>query len=200
MIVFFNNIAFHFTTESTPAPRREIKMVANAKGVWRVVEPLLLRKTRDFDELFFVSKQPQVQFDAFRKYFTEVPAAGGIIRKGDKFLLMKRRGFWDLPKGKIDPGETEEDAAVREVKEECGVVVRILRYITTSWHIYTANGQLMLKPTTWFEMICLDDSTMQPETREQITELRWETHNKARLMLRNSFASLQKVFRDFEQA
>lgn len=57
-----------------------------------------------------------------------------------KFLLVKRRDVpvWVLPGGGIDPGETPEVAAVREVFEESGVNVRILRKVAE----YTASGWL----------------------------------------------------------
>ena len=55
-----------------------------------------------------------------------VEAAGGyVVRrtpKGNlKVLTIFRRGLWDLPKGKLDPGESPEKGAVREVSEEVGI-------------------------------------------------------------------------------
>lgn len=58
--------------------------------------------------------------------------AGGVVHRGDgsarQFLLVSSRrnaGHWVLPKGHIDPGETPEKAAVREVEEETGVRAEI---------------------------------------------------------------------------
>jgi NUDIX domain len=59
----------------------------------------------------------------FRSCFTELPAAGGcVFNEQQELLVFFRRGSWDLPKGKIDPGETPEQASVREVQEETGLV------------------------------------------------------------------------------
>ena len=58
-----------------------------------------------------------------------IEAAGGIIisEKGE-LLMIFRRGKWDLPKGKIDQGETPPQAAIREVKEETGLsMVELIR-------------------------------------------------------------------------
>ena len=57
---------------------------------------------------------------------TEVRAAGGlVVRDGDdgvEVLLVHRPRYndWTFPKGKVDPGESDEDAAIREVEEETG--------------------------------------------------------------------------------
>src|SRR5580704_10554978 len=58
-----------------------------------------------------------------------IPCAGAIIRDGDgRLLLIQRRndpgaGLWSLPGGRIEPGESDEQAVVREVAEETGLVV-----------------------------------------------------------------------------
>lgn len=61
-----------------------------------------------------------------------VPAVGAIVFRGDAVLLVRRgqepnRGRWSLPGGSLESGETVEAAAVREVREETGVVARALR-------------------------------------------------------------------------
>src|SRR5215204_4522110 len=54
--------------------------------------------------------------NAFTKKFTLIKAAGGLVVNDDRHLLLIfRRGKWDLPKGKLDPGESLETCALREV-------------------------------------------------------------------------------------
>ena len=52
-------------------------------------------------------------------------------------LAGERLGVWDLPKGKVEKSEDIEQAAVREVQEECGLVdVRLVAPLTSTWHTY----------------------------------------------------------------
>jgi 8-oxo-dGTP diphosphatase len=70
---------------------------------------------------------------------TIVLAGGGIVwRQGEgggvEIVLVHRLGYddWSLPKGKLDPGETEAQAALREVEEETGLVCRLGREVGTT--------------------------------------------------------------------
>ena len=76
---------------------------------------------------------PKKEFDRLWKVKPMVSADSVVIRKGE-ILLTKRatdpfRGFWVLPGGLMDTGETIEETAVREIKEETGVDVKILKIV-----------------------------------------------------------------------
>jgi 8-oxo-dGTP diphosphatase len=61
---------------------------------------------------------------------SEIEAAGGVVMRDDGEVLVVHRpryDDWSLPKGKLDPGETFEEAALREVWEETGVRARLVR-------------------------------------------------------------------------
>ncbi|MGE4004041.1 MAG: bis(5'-nucleosyl)-tetraphosphatase [Planctomycetaceae bacterium] len=54
----------------------------------------------------------------------ELKSCGVLVVRGDpirEFLLMKHADRWDLPKGHVDPGETEIECALRELEEETGI-------------------------------------------------------------------------------
>lgn len=129
-----------------------------------------------------------------RSKFKVVEAAGGLIRKKEKFLMIYRLKKWDLPKGKKERNEKYRRTAMREVEEECNVSVKIGPRICTTWHTYTMNKNAMLKKTKWYLMECLDDSKMKPAVEEDIEELRWMTQKEVYHALEHSYKSIQYVF------
>jgi 8-oxo-dGTP pyrophosphatase MutT (NUDIX family) len=131
--------------------------------------------------------------EAIKKPFKIIKAGGGVVMKGNKLLLMFRRGVWDLPKGKLDDGESSKEGALREVEEETGVRVAIDERICTTWHTYTLNGNRILKRTKWYLMRVLDDSRMAPQEEEDIEKLAWLDWRETQLALANSFSSIRFV-------
>ncbi len=110
----------------------------------------------------------------FQKLFRIIEAAGGIVNNPDgEILFIKRLGKWDLPKGKMEKGESREESAVREIEEETGLSnVELVRFINTTYHIYIErNGDKVLKCTHWFEMNFDGEDTSKPQIEEGITEV-----------------------------
>ncbi len=139
-------------------------------------------------------------YEAFKTYlkskFKIIHAAGGLIRKKDKFLMIYRMKKWDLPKGKRETGEKYKETAVREVEEECNVRVKLGKKICTTWHTYTMNKNSMLKKTKWYDMNLVDDSNSKPSLEEDIEELRWMTQKEVYHALENSYNSIRFVFEE----
>lgn len=132
-----------------------------------------------------------------RQKFKIVKAAGGLIRKKDRFLMIYRMKRWDLPKGKKDNGEKYRQTAEREVEEECNVEVKVGKKICTTWHTYTMNRNSMIKKTRWYLMDLLDDSRMKPSYEEDIEELRWMTQKEVYHALENSYKSVRFVLEEY---
>jgi len=132
-----------------------------------------------------------------KKKFKVVKAAGGLVRKKDKVLMIYRMKKWDLPKGKKESGERSKNTAVREVEEECNVEVKIGRKICTTWHTYTMNKNSMIKKTRWYLMELVDDSRSRPAVEEDIEELRWMTQKEVYHALENSYRSIRFVFEEY---
>jgi 8-oxo-(d)GTP phosphatase len=136
----------------------------------------------------------------FHKKYKIIKAAGGLVRKKDKLLMIYRMKKWDLPKGKKETGENYRRTAEREIQEECAVEARVGKKICTTWHTYTMNKSNMLKKTRWFVMDCVDDSRAQPQLEEDIEEIRWMNQKEVYLALHNSYRSIRFVFEEYYQS
>jgi ADP-ribose pyrophosphatase YjhB (NUDIX family) len=133
----------------------------------------------------------------FRKKYKIVKAAGGLVKKKDKFLMIYRLKKWDLPKGKKETGENYRRTAEREISEECSVESRVGKKICTTWHTYTMNKSSMLKKTRWYLMECVDDSTLSPQREEDIEDIRWMNQKEVYHALQNSYRSIRFVFEEY---
>ena len=121
-----------------------------------------------------LTEEPDALWATFRRLYRLVPAAGGAVLHDDRLLCIYRRGSWDLPKGKIDEGESEREAAVREVREETGLrELSVSRVLPTTYHTYRdRKGRRVLKPTYWYEMRTTEER-LAPQIEEDIEEARW---------------------------
>jgi mutator protein MutT len=131
----------------------------------------------------------------FFKQFTTVTAAGGVVEneKGE-ILLIFRRGKWDLPKGKLDKGETIEQCAVREVEEETGLKdIKLNKLITVTYHTYDEFGKHILKDSHWYSMKVNGQQKTTPQTEEQIEEIRWVKKKELKNYFENTFPSVKDV-------
>ncbi len=117
----------------------------------------------------------------------EVIAGGGVItrmgRKKMKVLLIFRKGKWDIAKGKLDPGETIEQCAKREVCEELGIdSVRVLGFLDTTVHGYAEDDSFVVKTTYWYHMLT-PERHFTPQLEEKITDVKWFSFEKALTVL-----------------
>lgn len=129
--------------------------------------------------------------------FKVVKAAGGLVRKKEKSLMIYRMKKWDLPKGKKEKGEKYKQTALREVEEECNISIKVGKKICTTWHTYTMNKRAMIKKTRWYIMDVIDDSRMQPQLDEDIEEVRWMSRKEIYHALEHSYKSIRYVFAQF---
>ncbi len=100
-----------------------------------------------------------------------VEAAGGaVVRDDGTVLLVHRPDYddWTLPKGKLDPGETFEQAAVREVEEETGLRCRLLRELPSTQY---RDGKGRDKLVRYWLMAVEHDPGFEPN--DEVDELRW---------------------------
>ena len=134
---------------------------------------------------------------AFYKKFTIIQAGGGLVQnEKDEVLLIFRRGKWDLPKGKLDKGETMEDCAVREVEEETGLEnVKLVEPLMITYHTYHEGARFILKESHWYTMKTKGAQQLVPQTQEDIHEVKWVNPAGLGPYLANSFPSVVDVLR-----
>jgi len=134
-------------------------------------------------------------YENFSRAFTEITAAGGVVENEKKeILLIFRRGKWDLPKGKLDEGESIEECAIREVCEETGLLrVSIKEKLPDSYHTYRESGKNILKKSVWYKMTAESNQTLQPQLEEDISEIKWVPTNELTNYLNNTYPSVRDV-------
>jgi 8-oxo-dGTP pyrophosphatase MutT (NUDIX family) len=144
-----------------------------------------------------VSDEPGIAWKNFVAAYDVLKAAGGVIRKaspGEQVLMIYRLGKWDLPKGKLDPGESTEEAAIREVEEECGISgMKITKQLPDTWHMYFHKGAWKLKHTCWYEMLYEGTETPRPQLEEHIQEVRWVTPRELAFLLPGAYNSIREL-------
>ena len=135
-----------------------------------------------------------------KKMFKIIKAAGGVVENEQKeILFIYRLKKWDLPKGKLDKGESIKECAVREVEEETKVKVNCKNKIISTWHTYLQNRKYILKKTTWFLMHCIDDSEMKPQKKEKIEKVEWMNNSVLDEILLNSYKTLNYVIKSYSK-
>lgn len=139
----------------------------------------------------------------FRIYFTEVEAAGGLVKHASgRYLFIEKKGKLDLPKGHVEPGESPETCAMREVSEECGISGHsIVKTLVPSYHTYTWEGISYLKKTSWFLMKYDGEMIKVPQTEEGITRVEWFLPDELSQLKGSAWLSLMdminlSIFRD----
>lgn len=166
-------------------------------AVIRILYLMRTRKMKKLDSVTLVTADKKALKEFVKSRFLIIKAAGGIVAKKDKILMIYRLGKWDFPKGKFDKGETPEECAKREVEEECNVKVKLGAHICNTWHTYTQNRRSILKKTYWYAMESLNDNGMKPQVEEGIDEIRWLSESDAKTALINSYPSMRYLFKQF---
>lgn len=147
-------------------------------------------------DFYFLTKNVESAWTNFKKNYKFIEAAGGVVKnaKGE-ILTIYRLNKWDLPKGKIEKDETPEQAAIREISEECGIIGhKIISKNCDTYHIYILNDKKILKKTYWFNLIVDDDPKLVPQSIENIEKAIWLKPEEFENKLIESYPSIRQVF------
>jgi 8-oxo-dGTP pyrophosphatase MutT (NUDIX family) len=138
-------------------------------------------------------------FKEYLSQFIQIEAAGGMVLNGKgELLMMFRRGKWDMPKGKLDEGETIKECALREVREETGLThLKVGRKLQVTYHTYAIKGKNIIKPSHWYFMKYDGNEIPIPQTEEDITEVRWVNKKEAAKLIDDAYASIREIVKKY---
>lgn len=161
----------------------------------------------DFDQdenkgsLFFAASDVEALFSEFKNQFKYIEAAGGLVfNQENEILAIYRLGKWDLPKGKVENGETINEAAIREVEEECGISnLKLLDELKSTYHTYWMNNKWVLKRSYWYKMCYSGNEKLVPQTEEDIVDVRWIPINKLAEFKASTYASILEVINELNE-
>ena len=191
--VFFNESLLTFSNQSN----------SEAKNI-------LFHHETQFDEAFHLLSSNSSKFvnifsddiDAvwasFLNYFKHIKAAGGIVRNPqDDILFIFRLGKWDLPKGKMEEGESKEESAIREIEEECSITnLQLKRFLMPTFHIYYLR-EYVIKETYWFEVFYDGVELPLPQTEEGIETVEWKKECEIPQLLENSYPNIKLLMDNY---
>lgn len=190
--VFVNNKVIILTTEF-PANVAAKALPLKTTSLKKINRILLTTKV---ETLYLIHKNPEKLITYFKEKIPVTIAAGGVVRNHEgKLLFIYRKNKWDLPKGKVDKGESLREGAKREVKEETGVKkLKVGELAGITYHIFKRSNRYQLKETHWFYMTTSYDGKLIPETKEEITKAVWKGTKKAEKALKKTYPNIGHLF------
>lgn len=170
-VVYFADKSVAFTHQ--PSGAEGVFVISDDGSVSRSKVTKILETHKNLE---VITSDPDAAYQRFSADFFYVEAAGGVVvRESGEWLMMRRWSRWDLPKGHVEPGESYEECAVREIKEETGVDGEIVRPLCDTLHAYffPKTNRWELKRTYWFELRELEGGVAQPQKEEGIESVSW---------------------------
>ena len=135
----------------------------------------------------------------------EATSCGGIVIFHGKILLLyknyrNRYEGWVLPKGTVEPGETHEMTALREVHEETGVRAKIVEYIGKSEYTFNAQAEVIEKSVHWY-LMSADSYYSKPQREEYFMDSGYYKYHEAVHLLKfsNEKVMLEKAYARYQE-
>jgi 8-oxo-dGTP pyrophosphatase MutT (NUDIX family) len=182
--------------QTNPPPTNKTTLVSAFVGKKKIFRQHvdLLNKSPEVEQAYIWASDLNAMWQEFTEAFQLIVAAGGLVtNQHNEVLVFLRHGIWDLPKGKIDPGEIPSEAALREVDEECGVKdLELGAFICHSYHTYQGPKKVVLKKTWWYHMRS-NQTDLVPQTEEGISIVQWESKATVLARIHDFYPNLREV-------
>jgi ADP-ribose pyrophosphatase YjhB (NUDIX family) len=176
----------------------EIKDSTENEEIAKSFKQLINSKSR---KKLFIQGDTAANIEKFTHSFKLIEAAGGFIQLNEKkfsaqkkFLFIFRNGKWDLPKGKLELGESIEEGAIRECEEECKVSeLKIIKKLAPTYHMFLQKKEWIIKKTYWFLMESTFTGKLVPQKEEGITRVEWIAEKDFSRVKENTYPSVIDV-------
>ncbi|NOT37928.1 MAG: NUDIX domain-containing protein [Saprospiraceae bacterium] len=162
----------------------------------------VLENSNRFEQIFLYAKEAKEIFNDIKKILPLIEASGGVIENAEKKVLMIfRRSFWDLPKGKLDKGESFEEACLRECIEETGLKeLSMNKKLCVTYHFFRdRKNERALKKTKWYHIHSKFDQELKLQTEEDIELAEWMDPTLA-IRLQPIYRNIVDVLTNFNEA
>lgn len=196
--VYFADKAVVFTAK-TPGEDWYAVTPAPDGGISRAKVTKILES---YNKAAVVTPDPGAAFGAFAAEFALIEAAGGVVVNDcGQWLMIRRNGRWDLPKGHLEAGESFAACAEREIAEETGIAARVERPLCETLHAYwfAKTARWELKRTHWFRLRPAGAGTPAPQTEEGIERVSWCAPAEREEYLRDAFPTIRRVAAAMEE-
>jgi 8-oxo-dGTP pyrophosphatase MutT (NUDIX family) len=144
--------------------------------------------------IFYHTDLPELKKAFWRKFVLQKAGGGLVFNADNEMLFIFRRNKWDLPKGKLEAGESIETCALREVQEETGLkAVELKEFLVATYHTYHESGKHLLKESSWYLMEVKGTPELMPQLEEEITRATWIKKQALTEVLANTYPSIKEV-------
>lgn len=195
--VFVENRPIIICEKNTFPLECQLLFAERIKSIEKDVFPLF-EKNSPKTPIILLAKDADAEFNRLFEKYSLITAAGGIVRKDDGYLFIKRFGKWDIPKGKLNKKEDPQLGAIREIEEECGISNPVIeQFICETYHTYRdtykEKNKLTLKKTYWYGMTYSGEEELIPQTEEGISKVKWFKKSKMDKIRSNTYESIIEV-------
>ncbi len=192
MYTIFTNGKPIFLTDSLIS--RENYLTKNFQDV--TIEEIIFRlQNENISGVYLYHESLDFLWTSFKNTFKVEDAAGGLVYNILKeILFIYRYDTWDLPKGRVEKGESIEEAAVREVQEECGVDhLEIKKQLQETYHLFYRDNTCILKRTYWYLMYTEFNGLLVPQVEEFIEKAAFLNEIQTHEAMQNTFDNIQQL-------
>ena len=134
----------------------------------------------------------------------EAVSCGGVVIFRGKILLLyksykNKYDGWVLPKGTVEEGESHEQTALREVKEETGVNANIVKYVGKSVYSFNVPEDIVEKEVHWY-LMSADSYYSKPQREEKFIDSGYYKYHEAYHLLKfsNEKQMLEKAYEEYK--